>query len=127
MRGIARTGASALVLLAIMFLGSLVLWVGVPFAWLWIASQIQAATDSLGAALGAAFVGVVLSIAAVMALLSRLSHTYRRQRVARGLQDTGHLALEIVVVVSAGITLVVFTVWFFLFAGTSPIPFNLPN
>ena len=120
-----RLGASALVLVAMMFVGSLVLWVGIPLAWLWVASQIQGATGNLGAALGAAMFGVLVSIAAVVALLSWLSDLHRRQRVARGLDDTGHVALEAVLTTSAAIVLVVFCVWFFLFAGTSPIPINI--
>jgi len=114
MRSLWRLGSSAVVL-----------WVGVPLAWLWIASQIQGATDSLGAALGAAFLGVVVSIAAMVALLSTLSDAYRRARVARGLQDTGNFALEVVMVMSAGVAIVLFTAWFFLFAGSSPIPLSL--
>jgi hypothetical protein len=33
--------------------------------------------------------------------------------------------LEGVLVVSAGFTLVAFVVWFFLFAGTSPVPLGI--
>ncbi len=122
MRGLVRLGASALLLLAMMFVGSLGLWIGVPVAWLWIASRIQAATSSLGAAMGAAFVGVLVTIAATIPLLSWLSRTYRRQRIARGLDDTGNLALEIVMVTSAGLALAVFSAWFFLFSGASLFP-----
>ena len=53
MRGLLRTGAGALLVVLIMFIGSLVLWVGTPLLWLWVASQIQGATQSLGTALGA--------------------------------------------------------------------------
>ena len=53
MRELLRTGAGAVLVVLIMFIGSLVLWVGTPLLWLWIGSQIQGATSSLGAALGA--------------------------------------------------------------------------
>ncbi|HVS29138.1 MAG TPA: hypothetical protein VHE14_06275 [Solirubrobacteraceae bacterium] len=125
MRDLIRLGSSALTLLLIMFLGSLVLWIGVPLAWLWIGSQIEGATRSLGAAIGAMIFGVIGSIAAMVVLLARLSNVYRRSRVARGLDDTGNFALETVLVLSAGVAVVGFTVWFFIFAGTSPIPINL--
>ena len=46
-----RTGGGAGLVVAIMIIGSLVLWVGTPLLWLWIGSQIQGATASLGAAL----------------------------------------------------------------------------
>jgi hypothetical protein len=116
-----RLGSSALVLLAIMFIGSLGLWVGVPLAWLWIGSQVQAATDSLLAALGTAFGGVVLTVIAAIPVLSALSNRYRRRRLDRGLDDTGHLALEGVLVLSAGLALVAFSTWFFLLSGTAPL------
>ena len=109
----------------IMFIGSLVLWVGTPLLWLWLGSQIQGATDSLGAALGAMFVGVILSIALLASLLARLSDVYRHNCVARGLNDPGDVVLEAVLVVSAGLTLVVFVFWFFFLAGASPVPLGI--
>ena len=58
MRELLRTGAGAVLVVLIMFIGSLVLWIGTPLLWLWIGSQIQGATSSLGAALGTMFIGV---------------------------------------------------------------------
>jgi hypothetical protein len=124
-RGLLQTGAGATLVLLIMFTGSLVLWVGAPLAWLWIGSQIQGATNSLGAALGIMFIGVVLTIALIAVLLAKLSNTYRANRRARGLEDPGHVMLEGVLVVSAGLTLTVFVVWFLLFAGASPVPLGI--
>ncbi|MGI8571377.1 MAG: hypothetical protein ACR2L9_01885 [Solirubrobacteraceae bacterium] len=124
-RGLLRTGAGASLVVLIMFTGSLVLWVGTPLAWLWIGSQVQGATNSLGAALGIMFVGVVVTIALLAGLLAKLSNTYRANRRARGLDDPGHVMLEGVLVVSAGLTITVFVVWFFLFAGASPVPLGI--
>ncbi len=120
-----RTGAGAVLVVLIMFIGSLVLWIGTPLAWLWIGSQIQGATSSLGAALGAMFIGVVITIALLASLLSKLSNVYRANCQARGHGDPGHVVLEGVLVVSAGFTLAAFIVWFFLFAGASPVPIGL--
>jgi hypothetical protein len=125
MRELVRTGAGTILVVAIMFIGSLGLWVGTPLLWLWVGSQVQGATSSLGTALGAAFVGAVLTIAAVASLLAKLSEVYRANCRARGRDDPGHLMLEGVLVVSAGITLTAFVVWFFLFAGTSPVPLGI--
>jgi hypothetical protein len=125
MRELLRTGAGAMLVVAIMFIGSLGLWVGTPLLWLWVGSQIQGATSSLGTALGAAFVGVVLTITAVALVLAKLSEVYRANCRARGRDDPGHLMLEGVLVVSAGITLTGFVVWFFFFAGTSPVPLGI--
>jgi hypothetical protein len=122
MRRTLMTGAGAALVIAIMVIGSIVLWAGTPLAWLWIASQIQGATQSLGTALAAAFVGVIVSILLLASLLARLSDLYRANCVARGLDDPGHVVLEGVLVVSAGISLAAFTIWFLLFAGAAPAP-----
>jgi hypothetical protein len=125
MRRMLMTGAGAVLVLAIMVIGSIVLWAGTPLAWLWIAAQIQGATQSLGTALAAAFVGVIVSILLLASLLARLSDLYRANCMARGLQDPGHVVLEGVLVVSAGISLAAFTIWFLLFAGAAPAPVGI--
>ena len=125
MRALLRTGTGAVVLLAIMILGSIVLWVGCPLLWLWIGSQVQGHTQSLGDALAVAFVGVVISIVLLASVLSRLSDVYRANRMARGYGDPGHVVLETVLVVSAAITMSAFAVWFLFFAGAAPAPIGI--
>lgn len=109
----------------IMFLGSLGLWVGTPLLWLWIGSQIQGATESLGAALGAMFLGVVATITVLASVLAKLSDVYRSNCLARGMPDPGHVVLEAVLVVSAGLTITLFVIWFFFIAGASPVPVGI--
>ncbi len=70
MRALMRTGAGAMLVVLIMFIGSLGLWVGTPLLWLYVGSQIQGATQSVGAALLAMFVGVVIQITIVASLLA---------------------------------------------------------
>jgi hypothetical protein len=125
MRDLLRSGTSAAVVVLIMFIGSLGLWVGTPVAWLWVGSQIQGATSSLGAALGAMFIGVVATIAVIVSLLLWLSNVYRSVSQARGHEDPGHIVLEGVLVVSAGVAIAAFAIWFLFFAGTSPVPLGL--
>jgi hypothetical protein len=125
MRELLRTGMGATLVLMIMFIGSLGLWIGTPLFWLWIGSQVQGATSSLGTALGVSFIGVVATIALLAAVLAKLSDVYQANRRARGLADTGHYVLETVLVVSAGVTLAAFVVWFFFFAGASPAPIGI--
>jgi hypothetical protein len=125
MRAALRTGAGAVLVLLIMFIGSFVLWIGTPLLWLWIGSQVQGATDSLGAAMAAAFPGAVLTIAALASVLAKLSDVYRSNRRARGLDDPGHIVLEAVLVISAGITLTVFVIWFLFLSGASPLPIGI--
>jgi hypothetical protein len=125
MRDLLRTGLGATLVVLIMFIGSLVLWVGTPLLWLWIGSQVQGATSSLGAALGTMFFGAVATVAALAGVLGKLSNTYRSNCLARGQDDPGHVVLEGVLVVSAGLTLAGFAIWFFFFAGASPVPVGI--
>jgi hypothetical protein len=125
MRALLKNGTGAVLVVLIMFIGSLGLWVGTPLLWLWVGSQIQGATESLGTALGAMFVGVIVSVTVVGSLLAKLSDVYRANRVSRGENDPGHVVLEGVLVVSAGLTLVVFVFWFFFLAGASPVPVGI--
>jgi hypothetical protein len=123
-RELARAGTSAALVVAMMLAAGVVMWVGIPLGWLWIASKVEAATDSLGAAIGAMMFGVIASIALMIPVLAWLSDRHRALQVARGRDDTGTLVLEIVMVTSAGIALVTFLGWFFLFSGASPFPFG---
>ena len=125
MRDLLRTGVGATLVLLIMLIGSLVLWIGTPLLWLWVGSQVQGATSSLGTALGVSFIGVVATIMLLAGILAKLSNVYQANRRSRGLQDTGHYVLEAVLVISAGITLAAFVIWFFLFAGASPVPVGI--
>src|SRR5262249_39790425 len=125
MRDLLRTGAGATLVLLIMFIGSLGLWIGTPLLWLWVGSQIQGATSSLGTALGASFLGGVVTIMLIAGILAKLSDVYQANRRARGLEAPGHYVLETVLVVSAGLTLAAFVVWFFFFTGASPVPVGI--
>ena len=125
MRDLLRTGTGAVLVLLIMVIGSLVLWIGAPLLWLWVGSQIEGATASVGAAVGATFLGAVMMIVLVAAVLAKLSNVYRANCLSRGLDDPGHFVLEVVLVVSAGVTLAAFVIWFFFLAGAEPLPVGI--
>jgi hypothetical protein len=125
MRPLLRTGAAALLVAMISFLGSLGLWLGTPLVWLWVGSQVEGDTGSLSLALLVMGLGVLLTVWAATKLLSALSSRYRTSRVAQGHPDPGHGPLEAVLVASAGVATVIFSVWFLLFAGASPVPIGL--
>jgi hypothetical protein len=116
---------SAVLLIGIMFLASFALWVGVPVAWLWVGSQVQAGTSSLAVAIGAMMAGMILTIIALVAFLASLNRRYVELSAARGNEVRALAALETVLVGSAAIALVVFVVWFFGFSGSSPIPVEI--
>lgn len=122
MRDLMRAGSSALVLLTMMVLGGIVLWVGVPLMTLYVGSQVQSSTGSLGAALAASAAVLLVGIAIVLWLLGWLSRRHEHVREARGLDSHGQVALEAIMAVSATIALVTFVVWFFVFSGSSPVP-----
>jgi hypothetical protein len=66
---------------------------------------------------------VVVGIFALVPLLGFLNRKHVEVRAARGLDDYGQAPLEGVLVVSAGVALLGFGVWFFFFSGTAPLPF----
>ncbi len=125
MRVLLRNGVGAALVVLIMFIGSFGLWVGTPLLWLWVGSQIQGQTESLGAALLAMLVGVLVTVTVLASVLAKLSDVYRANCLARGRDDPGHVVLEAVLVVSAGLTLAAFMIWFFLLAGASPVPIGI--
>jgi heme/copper-type cytochrome/quinol oxidase subunit 2 len=116
---------NAVLLIAIMFLGSLALWVGVPLGWLWVGSRIQAKTDSVGFALLTMMTGMVVSVALLIVWLSWLNRKHVELQEVRGRTVRGSTALEHVLVASGAVALLVFTVWFFGFSGSSPVPLNI--
>ena len=124
MRSWVRAGESAALMVVIMFFGSLVLWVGMPLAALFVGSKVQSATDSLGVAMLAMAAVVIVSLVVLLPFLGWLNRKHMEVRVARGRQDLGTAALEGVIVVSAGVALLAFGIWFFFFAGASPLPFH---
>jgi heme/copper-type cytochrome/quinol oxidase subunit 2 len=120
MRNLLRAGASGLILLLMMLGAGVVLWIGVPVAWLYIGSQVQGATDSIGTAIVVMLVGVVASIVAVVPILGWLNRKHLELRAARGLDTHGQTALEAVMTVSVLIAVIVFVIWFFVIAGPGP-------
>jgi hypothetical protein len=110
-----------------MFAASLGLWVGVPLAWLVVAGRVQGATGSLGAAVGVALVGILVSVLAAVRGLSWLAHKHAAARAARGLEDYGWAPLEGVLVVSTVLALAGFGIWFFFLSGAEPLPLGLPK
>jgi hypothetical protein len=125
MRELLRIGVGAVMALTIMFVGSLGLWIGTPLLWLWVGSQVQGETSSLSLALLVMAVGVLVTVWLAARLLVKLSEAYRANTVARGLPDPGHRVLESVLIAAAGLAILVFGVWFLLFAGASPVPLGM--
>jgi len=123
-------------LILLMALGSIVLWIASPIGWLWIASQMQ--TDSSSKGFGPYLVvlfGIAITAVAMAKALQKLNEAYSTvsgqdepvrvimpwHRSMRG-EDEGRAprtVLDVVMVVSVGIGMVAFGIWFFFFAGSS--------
>ena len=117
-----QAGTSAAVMLAIMFFGSLVMWIGLPIGCLYVGSQVQDATNSVGVAVVAMAAALLAGIVAIVPVLGFLNRKQGDMRAARGLDTYGRAPLEGVLVVSATVAVLAFAVWFFFLAGTAPIP-----
>jgi hypothetical protein len=131
----AGTGVAKVALIALMALGSIFLWIGIPVAWLWIGSQIQSDSGqaSFGLYLGI-LLGIIVSMVAIGKLLSGLNGVYGRltgsevvrvrmpwHRSLRGEQEgrAPRQILDVVMVVSVMTAGFVFLIWFLFFAGSS--------
>jgi hypothetical protein len=120
MRNLLRAGASGLILVVIMVGAGLLLWIGVPLGWLYIGSQVQGSSDSLGLALLVMAVGVLVSILAIVPALGWLNKKHLDLREARGLDTHGQTALEGIMTVCVVIALIAFVAWFFVIEGPGP-------
>jgi hypothetical protein len=105
-----------------MLAGRLFPWIGVPFGWLWIGSQVQGS-----ASLGTAMLVTMLGITDDLRRGDRALVAQPSPRGAPGAPQSprGGNALEMLLVASAGIAIVGFGVWFFGFAGASPVPLKI--
>ena len=112
------TAAICALLLALEALGSLVMWAGIPLAWLWI--------GSLGLDLGIAFLGFVLTLFLVLSGLRRVDQGWIALRRRAGYEQKEG-ALSQVVTVSATLALVIFMAWYYLFSHAYVIPFMPSN
>ena len=122
MRDLIRAGGSGALLVLIMLGGGVLLWVGVPAGWLYIGSQVQAETRSIGTAIAVMMIGVLVSVIAIVMALGWLNRKHIELREARGLDEEGYgsTALEAVMTVSAIIAVLAFGIWFFVFQGPGP-------
>ncbi len=126
---------AAAVLILLMALGSVILWIGIPIGWLYLASQlVDTSQPTLGPYILIIF-GIPITMFVFGKLLFTLDRVFERStgresttdfrppwlRSMRGERDVGRrlTVLEGVMVVSVSIAVVAFGVWFILFAGSS--------
>jgi hypothetical protein len=90
-----------------------------PLGWLWIGSQVEYLTGAVTAGISTIMLGCLASLMLTMALAKRLDHAWKLVRRAAGHRQE-RSALEVIFAASVGVTLVCFSVWFFLLEGPGP-------
>jgi hypothetical protein len=131
------TKFAQVMLIGLMALGSVLLWVANPLFWLWLGSRIQ---EHQGAGFGPYLLvlgGIAVTMAVVGKGLGSLNRVYGEltgvtptvrvqmpwHRSMRGERDEDarppRSVLDVVMVISVSVALLVFGIWFFLFAGSS--------
>jgi hypothetical protein len=125
----------ALFLIALMAIGSVFLWIGIPVGWIYAVSRmVDSSQPSLGPYVLLIF-GIPITMALFGKLLFGLDHVYARVtgqdsevqfrppwlKSMRGERSNARqlTVLELTMVVSVSLALLGFAVWFFAFAGSS--------
>jgi hypothetical protein len=123
------------VLIALMALGSVLLWLGIPVGWLYLVSRLVTSSQPSMGPYVLLLVGIPASMIVVGKALSKLNRTYASlmgtasttrvrsswMKSMRGERDSGRpqSVLDVVMVWSVALALLCFGVWFFAFAGSS--------
>jgi hypothetical protein len=130
---LSKLGASVLVVL--MIVCSLMLWVGIPLAWLYIGSQMVSTTQPSMGPYMVVGVGILVSVILDAMLISRLNRSYQRLtgtdgkirvqlpwlRSMRAERNAGWPigVLEVIMVGTVTLAAAAAGIWFFFFAGSS--------
>lgn len=132
-----KTKLVAISLIALMAIGSVVMWLGIPFGWIYLASKLaNTSQPTLGPYLVVIF-GVPISMVVVARLLSRLNRYYGELtgtashvrvvlpwlRSLRGEREPSsahaRTVLDVVMIFSVAVAILCMAIWFFFFAGSS--------
>jgi hypothetical protein len=111
--GMAAALLVAMVLVCLLFFGP------IPVAWLWIASRVQYALDTVTVAIFVGFLGMLLTLLLGLRVLRRLDLTWILVRRAAG-YDQREGVMTRVFAYSAALAAILFSAWLILFAGLGP-------
>jgi hypothetical protein len=122
-------------LIAVMAVGSVLLWIGIPVGWLYLASRVAGSSQPTMGPYVMVLVGIPATMIVMGKLLAALDRTYGRvtrtapqarvqapwHRSMRGDRRPARATsvLDVVMVASVALAVLSFAVWFFLFAGSS--------
>jgi hypothetical protein len=116
-----------------MAVGSVLMWLGLPLGWLFLASRLSGASNPSMGVYVLVLAAIAVSIAGMGKVLGKLDRAYGRlagapegpSRAAwlRSMRDDRErrrgTVLDTVMAWSVGLALLAFGIWFFLFAGSS--------
>jgi hypothetical protein len=114
-----RDSVMAAAILVLMTLIGVSFWGPIPAGCLWVGSQIDYWTDSVGVGIFSAFVVMLAALFLGLAAMKRLDHTWILVRRAAG-HDQREGVIGRIFAISAGIGVVLFTIWLLIFAGLGP-------
>jgi hypothetical protein len=97
----------------------LTLWGPQPLAWLWVGSQVDYHTGSVSLGIVVAFVGMIASLMATLALAVRLDAIWKVIRRAGGI-DQRDGVLSRIFMVTAIVAALAFGFWFLIIEGPGP-------
>jgi hypothetical protein len=125
----------AVLLIALMAIGSILLWLGIPVGWLYLVSRLVSSSEPSMGPYVLVLVGIPVSMIVVGKALSKLNRVYGEitgttptvrmrnpwMKSMRGERDSGRprTVLDVVMVWSVALALLCFGIWFFVFAGSS--------
>ena len=109
----------AAVILLILVITCLSVWGPQPVAWLWVGSQLDYLTGSVSFGIATAFVGMMLSLMATLAIAARLDSLWKVVRRAAGHNQTEGMLVPIFAV-TAIVAVVAFGFWFLILEGPGP-------
>ncbi len=125
----------AALLIALMAIGSVLLWLGIPVGWLYLVSRLVSSSQPSMGPYVLVLVGIPVSMIVVGKALSKLNRVYGEitgtaptvrmrnpwMKSMRGERESGRprTVLDVVMVWSVSLALLCFGVWFFVFAGSS--------
>jgi hypothetical protein len=125
----------AALLIALMAVGSILLWLGIPVGWLYLVSRMVSSSQPSMGPYVLVLVGIPASMVVVGKVLAKLNRAYGQltdttpsgrvrnpwMKSLRGERDSGRsrTILDVVMVWSVALALLCFAIWFFVFAGSS--------
>lgn len=116
-------GSFANLLLAGITFISLLCWGPIPVACLWLGSEANYLSGSVGLGILVAFIGLFVLLFGALALLRRLDHTWILVRRAAG-HDQRSGALGRIFAVTAAVCGIIFAIWFIVIHGPGSSTFS---